>query len=147
MMKNKFVFLILITALIVTGILLFHWKKSNFTNESRIISMKGRRFLVESAVTSDEKSRGLGMRDNLCRDCGMMFEFAESGTHAFWMKDMRFPIDIIWMQNGKVVHIEKSVPADSKVILKPLAESDNVLEVNAGSADEIGLKVGDRIEF
>lgn len=102
-------------------------------------------FTLEIARTEAEHSRGLGYRDTLCSRCGMLFLFDEPGEYAFWMKGMRFPLDIVWLRDDRVVHIERHVSADSQEVLRPPEAADSVLEVNAGEADS--LNVGDRVEF
>lgn len=103
------------------------------------------RFQLEIADTDAKRSRGLGYRESLCERCGMLFVFDEPGRYAFWMKGMRFPLDIIWLREGVVTYMERDVPADSTTVFRPPEEVDGVLEVNAGQAE--ALRVGDRVEF
>jgi len=99
--------------------------------------------------------RGLGGRESLPDDSGMLFVFPDSGRHAFWMKDMLIPIDIIWISDeGRVVDIqtaqpEPGVPDPQLKRYYPNSEAKHVLEVRAGLAAEKGVKVGDeaRIEL
>ena len=99
--------------------------------------------------------KGLGGRDSLARDRGMLFVFPQVGTHAFWMKDMRFAIDIIWISEDKrVVHLQADAPApapdapDSSLpVYMPGTGAKYVLEVNAGLAAEKGVRVGDTAEI
>jgi uncharacterized membrane protein (UPF0127 family) len=77
----------------------------------------------------------------------MLFEFSQSGRYSFWMNDMRFPLDIIWIANGKIAHIEKNVSEKFAGTLIPLSDADRVLEINSGIADKLGVKVGDMISF
>ena len=60
------------------------------------------------------------------------------------MKDMRFPLDIIWIKNGEVVYVEKNVSEKFSGTLSPQAEADSVLEINAGNADKLSIKVGNK---
>ena len=64
--------------------------------------------------------------------------------YSFWMKDMRFPLDIIWIKNGEVVHVEKNVLENFSGILSPQVDADSVLEINAGNVDKLDIKIGDR---
>jgi hypothetical protein len=99
--------------------------------------------------------RGLGGRESLPDDRGMLFIFPEPGRHGFWMKDMLFPIDIIWISaEGRVVDIqaaqpEPGVPDPRLRRYGPSGEAKYVLEVRAGLAAEKGVQVGDeaRIEL
>jgi uncharacterized protein len=77
----------------------------------------------------------------------MLFEFPEKGKRGFWMKGMKFNLDIVWLDDSKIVHIAKNVSCDSKEIIIPEVEADKVLEINAGMADGLGIKAGDEISF
>ncbi|MDP2605929.1 MAG: DUF192 domain-containing protein [Deltaproteobacteria bacterium] len=108
-------------------------------------------FSVELALTDEQQALGLGERDTLAINAGMLFVFKPAQTPAFWMKDMRFDLDIIWIFDGRVVDISRRVPApksDAKPenlpTYSPDTEVDYVLEINASAAD--GITIGDRVE-
>lgn len=105
----------------------------------------GKEYALEIADSDDERSLGLGERDSLCGSCAMLFTFDRPGRYAFWMKGMRFPIDIVWLSGDEVVHVERNIPADSRAIYAPAASADRVLELNAGEAEELSLH--DRIRL
>lgn len=111
----------------------------------RAISWSGKEYAVEVADTPALRERGLGGRDNLCTACAMLFVFSAPGNYGFWMKDMRFPLDIVWLLQGQVVHIERHIDPHSTKIFLPETVADTVVEVNAFEAES--LKEGDRIEF
>ena len=104
----------------------------------------GRTFSTEIADTEKSRELGLGYRDSLCTDCAMLFRFDVPGIYPFWMKGMRFPLDLAWIRDGKIVFIEKNIPADSTVIMTPDTTATEVLETNAGALS--GVKIGDGIE-
>lgn len=111
-------------------------------------TLRGRSFTVEVADSSAKRELGLGKRDSLPAGQGMYFPFDAAGRWTFWMKDMRFPIDIIWIRDGKVVDIVRSAPVPKSIPLEtfsPIEPADAVLELNAGAAAEIGLEAGDEI--
>lgn len=111
-------------------------------------TLRGRTFAIEVADTPAKRELGLGERDSLPADQGMYFPFGASQRWVFWMKGMRFPIDIIWIQDGKIVDIEGSVPVPKGLPLEtyaPVGPADAVLELNAGVAQEIGLEPGDEV--
>ena len=97
--------------------------------------------------------RGLGGRDSLPDDRGMLFVFPEPGRHGFWMKDMLIPIDIIWISaEGRVVDIqaaqpEPGVPDPQLKRYSPNGEAKYVLEVRAGLAAEKNVQVGDEAQI
>ncbi|MEK7546266.1 MAG: DUF192 domain-containing protein [Patescibacteria group bacterium] len=111
-------------------------------------TLRGRVFTIEIADTVAKRDLGLGERESLPDDHGMYFPFDAERRWVFWMKGMRFPIDIIWIRDGKVVDIDHSVPPPKTLPLdtfSPIEPADAVLEVNAGVAQEIGLEPGDDV--
>ncbi len=101
---------------------------------------------VEIAATADEQSRGLMFRGSLPAAEGMLFRFAQEGTHQFWMKNTLIPLDILWMDaQGRIVHIETARPCEAEPCpsFGPTAPTRYVLEVNAGWAEAHGVAVGD----
>jgi hypothetical protein len=113
-----------------------------------IVTAKGQtyRFTVEIADTASEREHGLMGRTDLAISAGMLFEFPESAVVAFWMKDTPIPLDMLFVdQDGRIVHIaQRAVPYDYTPIssLVPVTE---VLEVNGGTADRLGIHDGDKI--
>jgi len=100
---------------------------------------------AELADTPELHERGLYGRESLSDGHGMLFVFPKSGEYGFWMKGMRFPIDIVWINaQHEVVGVERNVSPDSfpKVFYPPVPIS-LVLEVPAGFCDTHGIKVGD----
>ena len=106
---------------------------------------------VEVADTLQKRSLGLGKRSGLKKDWGMLFVFEKRKTHRFWMKDMQFALDIIWLDNYRIVHIHRNVqpviPAEKPVILVPPDLANFVLEIEAGRASELRLKQGDLLKY
>lgn len=114
------------------------------------ISISGKAtFMVEVADTEIARERGLSGRASLDADTGVLFVFDIPDTHGFWMKEMHFPLDIIWFdQNGKIIYIENDLPPDTYPhIFKPPSPDLYVLEINAGLADKYGIGIGDEIEI
>lgn len=120
---------------------------SVYGNKIKKISLDGNIFRAEIVSSSEKMQKGLGKRKKICQKCAMLFQFSNSGKYSFWMKDMSFPLDIIWIMNGKVVFIKKNVSEKFSGVLSPQTEADQVLEINAGLADEIGIKIGDSMVF
>ena len=105
---------------------------------------------VEIADDAEERRVGLSEHIFLDPDRGMLFLFDEPSRPAFWMKDMDFPIDIIWLRDGTVVGIESDVqPSDERIppSVRPMADIDQVLEVNAGFASKHGMKTGQMLDI
>lgn len=100
---------------------------------------------VEIADSPLEQVSGLSNRDNLPENRGMLFVFDKEDLYPFWMKDMRFAIDIIWIDgNGAVIGIEYNIePATFPNSFMPPRPVKYVLEVNAGWASKNSIKVAD----
>ncbi len=113
------------------------------------VDVNGKKIQVEIADTPDKRSLGLSLRDSMPRDRGMLFVFDEEGVYAFWMKNMEFNLDIIWINStGTVVHVEKDLKPCLEIC--PSYESVKpalyVLEVNSGVSDELGIVEGTSIK-
>lgn len=104
---------------------------------------------AEVVKTPEEIRRGLSGRENLLSDHGMLFVFSSPGRHGFWMKEMKFPIDIIWLdENKKIIHIERRVqPETYPAVFYPDAPALFVLEVEAGFADSEQIGIGTDARF
>lgn len=124
--------------------------KSNY--ETVTLEINGHKIKTERAQTPDQRALGLGERDTLATNHGMLFDFPTSGKHGIWMKGMRFPLDIIWLKEGVVIDLATNVPVAEPGslnldIYSPQADADKVLEVNAGTIERLKLKVGDKIKI
>ncbi len=117
------------------------------------LSLDGATWTVELATTMVEQARGLSYRTSLAPDAGMLFIFPAAGTQNFWMKDMHFPLDIIWIAgDGTVAGFAEDTPAPAAgtplwnlpVYTSPAGVKE-VLEVNAGTVARYGIKIGDRV--
>jgi uncharacterized membrane protein (UPF0127 family) len=103
---------------------------------------------AELARTPEERARGLSGRDGLPADRAMLFLFETREPHGFWMQDMRFDIDLVWIAGDRVVDVtHRASHRQPQRILAPRAPADRVLEVAAGTALARGWGPGDRVEF
>lgn len=105
---------------------------------------------VEVADSKNEIIQGLSGRKSLPQGQGMYFELERRQIAHFWMKDMNFPLDIIWIDEEKVAGFVENapVPIGSDIpTFNSKVEVTKVLEVNAGFVKENNIKVGDRIAF
>jgi len=106
---------------------------------------------VEIAATAADQQKGLSDRDSMAPDHGMLFVFDSEGNWGFWMKDMRFPLDIIWFNSQRnAVFIEQNLlpctPQDCP-IHTPLVKATYVLEVNAGFVRAHNISLGVTFNF
>ncbi|MEK7071616.1 MAG: DUF192 domain-containing protein [Patescibacteria group bacterium] len=150
-------FFIVVVVLIVTAN--FIWVDKKYVSlspkekieESKIqyVEIAGKRIKVEVVATPEARALGLSGRERLKEDEGLLFIFPNSAAHLFWMKDMKFSIDIIWLdEDGRVVYIKKNArPESYPEVFKPEQNAKYVLEVLAGFSDKNNLKDGNGIEF
>lgn len=99
---------------------------------------------LDIAATDETRLRGLGGRSSMKDDQGMVFVFDQPKSECFWMKDMQFPLDIIWMDaNKKVVYIEKNVvPGTYPKSFCPSENAKYVIELGAGQVARSHISVG-----
>ena len=116
------------------------------------VIVKGFELNAEVPITSELMSKGLAVKNQLRENEAMLFVSEESAKHSFWMKDMKFPIDIIWLDSdGKVVHIEQNLQPCVSVLIctsySPNTDSQYVLETIAGFTQRHNVSVGTHIDF
>lgn len=116
-------------------------------NRVSTVNINGHIVNVEIAETSKQRELGLSGRQSLASDAGMLFVFEEPDRYGFWMKDMNFPLDFIWIKDSKVIEITSNVPETNLNIYKPKEAVDKVLEVNAGWASKNQINIGDSISY
>lgn len=104
---------------------------------------------VEIADTDDLRARGLSYRESLASDGGMLFVFQISGIYGFWMKDMNFPLDMVWVDaNHKVVAIDSDIATSTYPdSIFPPSDISYVIELNAGAARQFGIATGTVLMF
>ena len=102
---------------------------------------------VEVARSPQAQARGLGGRPSLKKGTGMAFPYDGPGLRGIWMKGMLIPIDILWIQESRIVAIEAKIPPPSSngalAVFSHVA--DLVLEAPAGYAKEMGIRVGQSV--
>ena len=135
----------------------FNSAKTPLAHETKTVKIGDISIKVDVADTDAERQKGLSGRASLDKDSGMLFVINNKATPTFWMKDMKFAIDIIWIlsssgdvKSGTIIQIDKNIepPAfntpDSKLKLySPKSTVDYVLEVNSGYSDLHNIKVED----
>ena len=145
-MKKGLIFLIFLL-IAVAGFFIFG--KNNFSSENSEshIQINGKKIKVGVSKTETEREAGLSRRENLCGECGMLFIFEQAKNYPFWMKEMRFNLDMLWISGNRVVKIVKNIPHEKGTgeVVNPQVLADKVLEINAGKSDEWGIREGDEI--
>ncbi|NUS39234.1 MAG: DUF192 domain-containing protein [Lysobacter sp.] len=116
------------------------------------VELHGHRYAVEIARTDAERERGLMFRDALPAGHGMLFIHVREEPQAYWMKNTRIPLDILYFDDARrLVTQQRDVPPCSLGDACPPYPSDAparyVLELNAGEAARLGLHDGEVLRF
>lgn len=116
------------------------------------VSVNGQVLIADIAATDEQIVKGLSVKNTLAENEAMLFVFDNEAQYTFWMKNMKFPIDIIWIDADKtVVHIEHNLQPCSSDLLcptyKPVDDSLYVLETVAGFAEKHDIAKGTAVHF
>ncbi|MFC1699260.1 DUF192 domain-containing protein [Candidatus Omnitrophota bacterium] len=138
--------------LIIISIFLLLFSSSPcFSLERGLVCFQDYCYSVELAQTAEQRSLGLMFREHLDPDQGMLFIYPEQGNYSFWMKNTLIPLDMIWINKDQaVVFIGQDIQpcrAEPCPKISPDCPAKYVLELNSGTVDKIGLKIGDQLEF
>lgn len=114
--------------------------------------INGHTFGLSVADSQKERETGLSETKSLPENQGMIFLFEKPDYYSFWMKNMKFPIDIIYIKNDRIVTIQNNVqpptnPIESPIIYTPTEPSDKVLEIQAGLSKSYNFKKGDKVKY
>ena len=111
----------------------------------------GKVLQVEVMVKDEDRAMGLMFRPSLAPDRGMLFLFEAPDFHGIWMKNCKFPIDILWLDaDRKIVHVQEGAPPCTKepcAVYSPLRRASFVVELGAGQARREKAAVGETIGF
>lgn len=116
------------------------------------VELKGHRFDVEIAADEPSRERGLMFRDEMPADHGMLFLFDDRAERTFWMKNCRMPLDILYFdEKYKLVSVQQRVPpcrsaGNDCPVYPSNGAAQYVLELNAGTADKLGVQPGDELK-
>lgn len=116
------------------------------------VTIASHKFTVEEAQKESDQRKGLSNRNSLDDDTGMLFLFPREDMYAFWMKDMKFPIDILFINDEKIVTIYENVPYPQSTeenlnppTYLPSEPVNRVLELKAGTVSKYSIKTGDTV--
>lgn len=155
---KKFTIQFVLLIILIFGALLFYTGRvqnipfvSQQIRQSEVL-INDTKIKVEIADTQSKRNKGLGGRESLASDSGMLFIFERQGLYTFWMKGLKFPLDFIWIRGDKIVDLTENVSAptpDQKDEDLPIYTSkeavDKLLEVNGGFVAQHGIKIGDTL--
>jgi uncharacterized protein len=148
--------LIIVIGTLCIGLLLFYiqYYKNHPLNTRVVIHSaitgQNHEFIVDLAVTPEEKFKGLGGRASMDKNKGMLFIFDHKEKFGFVMRDMQFPLDFVWIDGTTIKDITPNVPLDTTLPNKsyqPIVDVEKVLELNAGIVDQYHISIGDSIQI
>ncbi|MEN8252004.1 MAG: DUF192 domain-containing protein [Patescibacteria group bacterium] len=145
--KRKKLYKIFIVGICISLVIVVFalWKN---TKKIRSVEINNHEISVEVMDTPHKRQQGLSGREELCENCGMLFVFDEVGEYSFWMKDMLFDIDIVWIRGGSVVSVLSDVSSKTPTVsLMPPESVDRVLELPAGQVEKIGIIQGTGVQY
>jgi uncharacterized protein len=157
-MKYRAIGIIFVVILAILGYYFYATadiKPTEHTTEQSI-TIGRERLNLEVVASPQAQVKGLSGRESLPWNYGMLFDFRNSASKrpSFWMKEMRFDLDIIWIKDGGIIGITTDIPApnpNTPLIelprYTPPSAIDYALEVNAGWSDAHGIEIGDMVEF
>ena len=118
-------------------------------SESIVRFPNGKEIFVDVARTQKQQLKGLSGRVFLAENEGLLFVHEKADYQSYWMKEMLFPIDIIWIANNQVVgFVQSTQPQEPPLtIYTSPVPVDKVLEVNAEFVQENSIKVGDILDI
>lgn len=137
--------------LIVVGLVLLTFLGSLLFggNQNNTIKLGNQRFTYKALKTFEEVTTGLGNETSLPKRQVILFTFDQPDAYCFWMKDMKFSIDILWLdESKKVIEIKEDVaPETYPELFCPNGPAKYVVETNAGTAKSAGVSVDDTVSF
>ena len=139
-MKRRIIF----AGILIVLIGLLGSREAPLATQNPTLTIGDTKIEVEIADTPTTRAQGLSGRASLAENTGLLFIFDRGEYHNFWMKDMNFPIDIIWLDdNWRVVDITvNALPQDFPTTYQPRAPARYVLEVNAGFITTHRIMIG-----
>lgn len=159
---KKFLIQTILLLIVIAGALYLYQSKTSLPNlpflpEAPVIKeirINNATIKAEIADTQAKRNKGLGGRQPLASDEGMLFLFPKIDKYPFWMKGLSFPLDFIWIRGDKVIEILPNIqpPApgqqDSSLPIYQSSEPvDKVLEVPGGTTERLNIKTGDTVNI
>jgi len=149
--KQKIGLSILVFWLLINIIVLLFFYQTK-KEERQISTIKINEQIIKAEVASSALDQYLGLsnRTSLCADCGMLFIFPDKQEREFVMRNMNFPLDIIFLSDGKIINIAANLKPEGDnptARYKSLTPANQVLELNGGYSEKYGLQAGDTVIY
>lgn len=140
---KKWVGPVVVSLAVIAGGAFLAWKMSD---EQASLQLHGQRYHITVLRTPDELQKGLSDSESLPEGQAMVFAFPRDEKWGIWMKDMNYPIDIVWLDSGRtVVHLVKNAQPSSypSTTFSPSVNSRYVIELPSGTIERTGIAIGD----
>jgi uncharacterized protein len=132
-----------------------YWKDTGsqlISNKNSTVTINNNIFKVAVVISEKDMEIGLSETKSIAPNQGMIFLFKTPGYYSFWMKNMKFPIDIIYINGDAIVTIINNAQspknnAENLTIYSPAQPADKVLEIQAGLSDKYHFKNGDKVKY
>jgi len=140
---------------VILGFLAFAgWQTYLFVVEQSIprttVTLRGTTYNAKVSIDEKAREKGLSGTDSLAKTDAMLFVFPNEDTWGIWMKDMKYPIDIIWLdEDRRIIYIVKSADPSSYpyTTFKPKLPARYVIELQSGTVNSRLMKIGDKAQF
>lgn len=150
--KHRWLVRAFIVLAAIVGIAVFYWKVNS---DSQVISLHRHEYHVQIASTESEREQGLSGTQPLSADQAMLFIFPDAATWGIWMKDMNYPIDVVWLNDAKqVVYMVKDFQPSTYSSADPSIKTRRsstparyVIELPSGTIEKTGIVLGDPAGF
>ncbi len=154
MKKVLLIYGLLVLGIIIVAVLQFRGVNllPQIGGNNATVTISEQKFSVEVADTDEERIKGLSERKSLEKDRGMLFIFEQKGKYGFWMRNVNFPLDLIYISDSKIVDIiknaePKALDAKDIPVFEPEVDANFVLEINGGLSDEFKFEIGNDVIF
>jgi uncharacterized membrane protein (UPF0127 family) len=136
---------LLVLALLISA-LPVHALEAFKTSELTILTATGEhKFTIELALTGAQMEQGLMFRRKLAPDAGMLFDFGAPTNVTMWMKNTLIPLDMLFLDGGgRIIDIHERAVPESLDMISAKGPSRYVIELNGGTVERLGIKLGDR---
>jgi len=123
----------------------------SFFKKPAVAIIDNQNFNINVAVLEKDKEVGLSEMNSISQNQGMIFLFDKPEYYSFWMKNMKFPIDIIFINNDQIVTIRDNAKVimseETPMIYSSTQPADKVLEIQAGLSKKYNFKIGDKVKY
>lgn len=142
-----------VVGILIVSFIYSRFPKKYYDQGKNTLTINGHVFRIDVADSETLREKGLSGREKMAEDEGMLFVFPRTDRYLFWMKDMRFPLDFIWISGNKVVGTTQNVPAPPENMTDRNLQTftspeafDKALEINAGIVGKLNIQKGNLIK-